>query len=384
MADESLNPKDSLTENDYQSKGLLVTGLLLLSLLLITWLLESLGTDLNAARWAFSPSEGWPLGEQQPWKWIHRYGTIPGFLLTLAAIPAWFFCQRSQRYYAWRRYVLIYGLTSIIGAGILVNALLKEHSGRPRPRDVVEFGGNWEYRDALDFGTPGKGRSFPCGHCTMGFSFSVGIVFWQRSRLLASGMFFLGLFYGALVSVARVTQGAHFVSDGVWALGVLMLTLSVLYYFVFKPPLSEKQDFSPMPAKQQRRLFSGILLAMFVMTGLYITRRPFYQDFQKKFTLPLRAESLLLQTNLEKERFELVPSGGKSPMIHLEGRGFALPDTNFRVDFSLPKSGDIPVIRLELKENGYFAELETRVKLKLPENLIKSIRFTELETKSQE
>ena len=139
-----------------------------------------------------------------------------------------------------------------------------------------------------------------------------------------------------------------------------------------------------MPAKQQRRLFSGILLAMFVMTGLYITRRPFYQDFQKKFTLPLRAESLLLQTNLEKERFELEPSDGKSPMIHLEGRGFALPDTNFWVDFSLPKSGDIPVIRLELKQNGYFAELETRVKLKLPENLINSIRFIELETKSQE
>ena len=71
-------------------------------------------------------------------------------------------------------------------------------------------------------------------------------------------------------------------------------------------------------------------------------------------------------------------------MIHIEGRGFALQDTNFRVDFSLPKSGDIPIIRLELKRNGYFAELETRVKLKLAENLINSIRFTELETKSQE
>ena len=123
---------------------------------------------------------------------------------------------------------------------------------------------------------------------------------------------------------------------------------------------------------------------MFVMTGLYITRRPFYQDYEKIFNLPLRAESLLLKTNLEKGRFELVPSYGKSPMIHLEGRGFALPDTNFRVDFSLPKSGDIPVIRLELKRNGYFSELETRVKLKLPENLINSIRFSKLEIKSQE
>ena len=49
-----------------------------------------------------------------------------------------------------------------------------------------------------------------------------------------------------------------------------------------------------------------------------------------------------------------------------------------------PKSEKIPVIRLELKQNGYFAELETRVKLKLPEKLINSIHFTELETKSQE
>ena len=71
-------------------------------------------------------------------------------------------------------------------------------------------------------------------------------------------------------------------------------------------------------------------------------------------------------------------------MIHLEGLGFALPDTNLRVDFSLSTPGDIPVIRFELKRNGYFAELETRVKLKIPENLINNIHFTELEIKSQE
>ena len=194
---ESWNSNNLLKGNRFQAKGLLVTGLLLLGLLLLTWLLEALNMDLFFTRKVYSHTESWPFGQEQPWLWIHSYGTVPGFLLTLASIPLWFFCQRSERFYAWRRYVLIYGLVLIIGSGFVVNALLKEYSGRPRPRDVVEFGGNWEFRKALDFGTPGKGRSFPCGHCTMGFSFSVGIVFWRRSRLLATGLFISGLVYGA-------------------------------------------------------------------------------------------------------------------------------------------------------------------------------------------
>ena len=384
MADDSEHSEKLLLANRFQAKGLLVTGLMLLGLLLLTWLLEAFEIDLNVARWAYSHSEGWPLGQEQPWFWIHRYGTIPGFLLTLSAIPAWYFCQRSERFFPWRHYVVIYGLVSILGAGIVVNALLKEHSGRPRPRDVVEFGGNWEFRKALDFGTPGKGRSFPCGHCTMGFSFSVGIVFWQRSRLLATGLLITGLAYGSLVSIARVLQGAHFVTDALWAMGVLWLTLSVLYYFVFKPPLSETKTFTPMPSIQQRRLFSGILLAMLIMTGLYITRRPFYQAYYREFKLPLHSESLLIQTNLNEERFELEPVGDGLGRLHLEGHGFALPDASFRVDFRFPEAQENPVLHLEVIRSGYFAELETQVKLKLPAELISRTQIIGLESKTLE
>ena len=61
-----------------------------------------------------------------------------------------------------RRYFLLYSLVSIIGAGLFINAFLKEHTGRPRPREIKEFNGNWNYLPAFHFGIPGKGRSFPC------------------------------------------------------------------------------------------------------------------------------------------------------------------------------------------------------------------------------
>jgi membrane-associated PAP2 superfamily phosphatase len=88
---------------------------------------------------------------------------------------------------------LLYSLTSIVGAGLIVNALLKEYTGRPRPREVVEFGGNWEYRAALELGIPGQGQSFPCGHCTMGFIFASGVMFWNYSPPVAIGSLALGI-----------------------------------------------------------------------------------------------------------------------------------------------------------------------------------------------
>ena len=166
-------------------RGIVLMCLLLMLLIGITFLLEYMHADMLFSSQFYSPTTGWHLGEQQPWLWLHRYGTIPGFIATLAVLLCWYLIQHFPRWAGLRRYLLVFGLVPVIGAGLLVNALLKEHSGRPRPREVVEFGGRWDYQPALEFGTPGKGRSFPCGHCTMGFMFTAGIVFWRRSRWIA-------------------------------------------------------------------------------------------------------------------------------------------------------------------------------------------------------
>ena len=39
-----------------------------------------------------------------------------------------------------------------------------------------------------------------------------------------------GLFFGVLMSIARITQGGHFLSDNLWSWGMIHLTAMVLCY----------------------------------------------------------------------------------------------------------------------------------------------------------
>ncbi|HBH49073.1 MAG TPA: PAP2 family protein, partial [Bacteroidales bacterium] len=40
-----------------------------------------------------------------------------------------------------RRWALMMILTIVLGPGLLVNATFKDNWGRPRPNEIVEFGG---------------------------------------------------------------------------------------------------------------------------------------------------------------------------------------------------------------------------------------------------
>ena len=366
-----------------QHRGIAVVALLLLGLFGLTWLIEYMQVDQRASRWAYSERENWPLGHLQPWQWLLDYGTIPGFISTLLALLGWYMAQRWKHWYAWRRYLLVYGLVSVIGAGIFVNAILKEHSGRPRPREVIQFGGVWEYRPAMEFGTPGKGRSFPCGHCTMGFLFSTGIVFWQLSRVLSLAMLSGGLIYGSMISVGRLLQGGHFVSDALWSLGVLWVTLALLYYFVFQPPISENQPYAPLKPEQQRWLLLGLLLFLGILSALYIMRRPFYQDYRQEFDVPERIRTLTLRTNLEEDEVVLKTSSSGRGEVYIEGRGFALPDADFLIEFSSAGPGEMQTVSVRVIPEGYFAELETRMVLRLPGKLFDSTRIENVSVKTE-
>ena len=272
-----------LEKQHYYRRGMLVVSSILFVLLLVTVLWEANNGDLIVSQHFYQADQGWFLAEKQPWQWIYRYGTIPGFLFTFVGLLAWYLSYSNLSWATYRNYFLLYSLTSIIGAGILVNAVLKEYTGRPRPREVSQLGGQWEYRAVFDFGTPGKGRSFPCGHCTMGFVFTTGIMFWQRSRKWALISLSVGLVYGTVVSATRIVQGGHFVSDAWWALGIIVLVVTILYYFFLQPPLQDQLPFRPLSRQKKLYLAVGILVFLGGMTILFLTRRPFYKDYQHRF-----------------------------------------------------------------------------------------------------
>ena len=79
-------------------------------------------------------------------------------------------------------------LLLLIGPGLVANGLLKEHWGRARPREVVEFGGQKQFTPALvPTAQCATNCSFVSGHAAMGF-YPLGMA-WatRRRRWLAGG-----------------------------------------------------------------------------------------------------------------------------------------------------------------------------------------------------
>jgi lipid A 4'-phosphatase len=106
---------------------------------------------------------------------------------------------------------LVLALT--LGPGLLVNTILKDHWGRARPSQIVEFGGDKQFTPTL---VPARqcerNCSFPSGHAALGFSlvaFAFLIPGRRRRRLAATAAMALGSLYG----IGRIAQGGHFLSD---------------------------------------------------------------------------------------------------------------------------------------------------------------------------
>lgn len=140
---------------------------------------------------------------------------------------------------AWRKSALVLVLTMVIGAGFIVHTLLKDHWGRPRPKQIVEFGGNQAFRPYYNpnfFDQKETSRSFPCGHCTMGFYFfAVGFIFRRIGyQLLEYLSYFLALVWGGAIGITRMAQGGHFLSDVLMTALILWLVAGFFDWLIYE------------------------------------------------------------------------------------------------------------------------------------------------------
>ena len=140
-----------------------------------------------------------------------------------------------------KRSALFLLLTMLLGPGLLVNAVLKEHAGRPRPRAVVEFGGEEQYRAPWHFG--GKGHSFPCGHCSVAFCYGAFYpLLSRRKRGLGLGILLSSVVGGCIIGVGRMAAGAHFLSDIVWAGLIVWAVIAALVWAMRPKPLAPRHE----------------------------------------------------------------------------------------------------------------------------------------------
>lgn len=136
------------------------------------------------------------------------------------------------------RKMLFLLLVLLVGPGFLVNYALKENStGRSRPRQVEEFGGQHQFTAPFVVANQCNSNcSFVSGHAAIGFYLiALGWVF--HSRLIFAG----GLLIGVTVGVVRMIQGGHFLSDIVFSFWTVYFT-AVVFAKIFQLELDKDNN----------------------------------------------------------------------------------------------------------------------------------------------
>jgi membrane-associated PAP2 superfamily phosphatase len=150
--------------------------------------------------------------------------------LVCAVIGCWF--RRSA---TWAKVGLFLALSLALGPGLLVNGLLKPHWNRPRPNQIRQFGGQFDFVNVLGRISYEQARSFPCGHASMGFYLMApAFVLYRRNWRLAFVFIMLGLVAGGVIGFGRIAQGRHFLSDVIWSAATVYVTglfLCILFGF---------------------------------------------------------------------------------------------------------------------------------------------------------
>ena len=358
-----------MNPNEHYQNGFKWIATILGSLVLFSIISVQLDLDRKFAGLFFSESEGWYLQNAQPWRFLWQYGTIPGFALSIFALLGYFICQAKKRYRHWRNYLLLIFLTSILGAGLLVNTVLKPYWGRPRPCQTIEFGGLLEYRPMHTPGEPGRGKSFAGGHSTMGFIFVTLFFFYRKSRTVAFFGLVVGLVVGSMLSLARIVQGAHFLSDNVWSLGIILLTSTWLYYFVLCIPTYKQRSHTPLPLK--KKLIIGGCLTVAIAGAAFFNyfKQPYYNSYQRKFHVNPRVTGLTVLINENPERQSILYKNIDQGHLIIHSHGVGRSTAKRTIQFQKQIKSSMMIIKTHLTREGFFSELDHDLELWLPKYL---------------
>jgi hypothetical protein len=184
-----------------------------------------------------------------------------------------------------------------------------------------------------------------------------------RAALLLGGF---GLVYGSLVGLARMVQGAHFPTDVLWALGLIWMTAAGLHYFILPTLARWAIPLRQMRPGQRRILSVTLLLAVVVITCLFLTRRPYFKTFT--FALPLSSDiqSLALTTDLALSR--QAAEYGRYPQgrLRVHASGFGWVTARCSVTLTPRIRANRLELRLAGKPRGYFSELSYELEWLLP------------------
>lgn len=159
------------------------------------------------------------------WWWvklINAYVPAAFRVVVLIAFMAWVVLTLGKRAKQWRLVLafVIVGIT--VGPGLVVNGGFKDNWQRARPYQVQPFGGTQQFtRAAVMTDQCDNNCSFVSGHVACGF-FLVSMMLVDRRRRVLWGV--AGTVSGFTIGFARMADGAHWLSDVLWAAPITLLS----------------------------------------------------------------------------------------------------------------------------------------------------------------
>jgi lipid A 4'-phosphatase len=165
--------------------------------------------------------------------WTTAIAAVTGIILALAkrqrlfglGLPQWIFLA----------------LVLITGPGLIANTILKDNWGRPRPIQVVEFGGPARFTPVLErSGTCERNCSFVSGEASATFAIFFAVALLARKRRTA--LMAAAVAAGSVAGLIRMGEGGHFLSDVIFAAVFMALDVALMHWLVFRVFLPRTAD----------------------------------------------------------------------------------------------------------------------------------------------
>lgn len=277
--------------------------------------------DLRVSALFHVPGAGFFLRRRQPWMFLYSFGAIlaVGAMMLAAAAHLRALARERQPYWPWHLLYVVMALT--IGPSFICNSVLKEHWGRPRPSEIVEFGGEKTHLKPLRKGLDQTGKSFPSGHAAAGFSFLILVPLLKRRRpAWAARALGAGILAGSALGLARIVQGRHFLSDIGWSAGVTYLTALLCYYGILRIPAREDAACSKHTAGTRVRArwtMAGFYAATLLIAVGGLLASPFRQKETRELATDALPQPFTLTVRVDTGPIILEPPAARSGGIRI-------------------------------------------------------------------
>ncbi len=354
-----------LSDKSFRLSSWSMLWLPLVLLVLATLIIRLTGIDylLQLALYT-AAGNSWNIGKHPFWHGLYEYATTPATAITCVSLIGFVISWHNDHLRPWRRIFLLIILFMIFAPGIITNGLLKEYWGRPRPRQILGLGGLTPFEPLLTYNPLTSGKSFPCGHATVGYFWMLGyFVFRGYRQYLAHFFLGLGLVLGTLMGLGRSAQGGHFLSDTIFAAAICWFTalgLSAILQLNSGPLRMPKKSSIPLPVRWGIIGAGAAAMIGLALASPFRNARNHHIDIAEAPTARLHVTLHLLHGNAQLEAADAFSLTG-------EAWGHGVPTASL-VDYFFVKKPTPDRITIHYTErvSGFFTEVQQELNATIP------------------